>query len=67
LNWVIGIQAQKCQGLALIWVSVATLALPPLPVAFDRGSNPPIWLDAPASSWWPSYLRRPDIPPPRHF
>jgi hypothetical protein len=64
-NWVLGMHAQKCRGLALIWVTTGAVTPPPPPVIFSADSNPPAWLPTEPHPLWQSLSQAPDVPPPR--
>ena len=65
VEWVIGIHAQKCQGLALLWITTGAIAPPPVPVDLPRDTNPPVWCAPVRPVFWQSVSQRPDVPPPR--
>jgi hypothetical protein len=65
VEWVLGVHAQKCQGLTLMWVLVGA-ALPPVPrMEVYLVSHPPTWWISPLVCHWQSISSLPDVPPPR--
>ncbi len=64
-DWVLGIHAYKCQGLATLWVVSGALALPPPLLQAPADSAPPIWRSDLMVCRWRAISKQPDVPPPR--
>lgn len=64
-EWVIGVHAQKCQGLSLIWVTSGAVLPPPARVEPSTQSSPPAWYVPAAACFWQSISLGLDLPPPR--
>jgi len=65
IEWVIGVHAQRCQGLALLWIATGAIAPPPAPVELPVDTNPPVWCVTGLPVFWQSLSKSPDVPPPR--
>jgi hypothetical protein len=65
VEWVIGIHAQKCQGLSLLWITTGAIAPPPAVVELPTDSNPTAWYVPSLPGFWQSLSKSPDVPPPR--
>lgn len=64
-DWVLGIHAQKCQGLSIHWLTVGAILPPPAPIEAPRDSSPPLWWSTSLVCIWQAIFQRPDVPPPR--
>lgn len=65
VEWVIGIHAQKCQGLSLSWVTTGAVLPPPGRIELPAESSPPAWYVPAATCLWQSIVLGFDAPPPR--
>ncbi len=65
LVWVHGIQAQRCQGLATMWVIAGAVLPPPPPITAPVNVMPPVWFVPAKICRWQSLCSPPDVPPPR--
>jgi len=66
VDWVLGMHAQKCQGLSTLWVISGAVLPPPAPFMAPVDSAPPLWWSVPAVCVWQTVSKQPDVPPPRH-
>lgn len=64
-DWLIGIQAQKCQGLSTLWLVSGAVLPPPPPVEAPADSAPPLWWSESLVCRWQGVLAPPDVPPPQ--
>jgi len=64
IDWIIGVRAQECQGLTLIWAN-AQLALPAPPAITIAPPSICAGESLPALLPFSFFLDRPPIPPPR--
>jgi hypothetical protein len=64
VRWVLGVSAQRCQGLTTLWVSTGTTLPPPRVVAWAPSADPAGWLSSTDTT---AFLlsRTPPAPPPR--
>jgi hypothetical protein len=65
VDWVIAVHAQKCQGLALLWITTGAIAPPPALVELPTDANPPAWYEPAPPEFWQGLSPAPDVPPPR--
>lgn len=65
IKWVIGVHAQKCQGLSLLWVTAGAIAPAPAPVELPVDITPPVWSEPISLLLWQGLSPAPDVPPPR--
>ena len=65
VEWVIGIHAQKCQGLSLAWVTSEAVLPPPGLIELPPETSPPAWYVPAAACQWQSVDLGFDAPPPR--
>lgn len=64
-NWVLGVHAQKCQGLATFWVTVGAVLGPPELIQLPAGFAQSAWCRFSWVCFWQTVSQRPDVPPPR--
>jgi hypothetical protein len=64
-TWVLSIDAQKCQGLATLWVATGAVLPPPPCVKVPVDSAPPRWWSGSLACHWQGTAEPPDVPPPR--
>ena len=64
VEWVSGVQAQKCQGLTLTWMSAGCMILPPARVALVEDPLFARWFRPSVMQFWPSHISEIDSPPP---
>jgi hypothetical protein len=62
---VLGIHAQKCQGLSTLWVVSGAVLPPPPPLNAPVDSTPPLWWSDSMVCQWQNVSKQPDVPPPR--
>lgn len=65
IDWVIGIHAQKCRGLTLMWITMGAIAPAPPSFEIPIDSTPPVPCTTLGPSLWASVALPPDVPPPR--
>ena len=65
-DWVIGIQARKCQGLSSSWLVSGAVVIPPL-VETPDDTAPPLWWSGFPVICLQGTLPPPDVPPPQRF
>jgi len=65
LGWIPGIQAQKCQGVSLLWLASGAVLPPPPPPKPPVNSAPPQWCSHALVCRWQGIAAQPDVPPPQ--
>ncbi len=65
MNWILGVHAQKCQGLATFWVAAGAVLSPPDSIQLPAEPAPPAWCRIHWVCFWQTVSQRPDVPPPR--
>lgn len=65
VEWVLGMQAQKCRGLATFWLSCGAALPPPTSIAVPEDPTPPVWCKPLLTNTWAVVFQRPEVPPPR--
>lgn len=66
IDWVLGIHAQKCHGLASLWISSGAVMPAPASLNVPVDSTPPLWWSTPMVCVLQAVSKQPDVPPPRH-
>jgi hypothetical protein len=63
--WVLGIHAQKCQGISTQWIILGAVLPPPPPQQAPVDSAPPLWWSDSTVCQWQTVSKQPDVPPPQ--
>jgi hypothetical protein len=65
VEWVLGIHAQKCHGIATQWIVCGAVLPPPPAVEVPVDSAPPLWWSDLIVCRWQAISQQPDVPPPQ--
>ncbi len=65
IDWILGIQAQKCQGVSTLWIISGAVLPPSPPQSVTVDAAPPLWWSHTMVCVWQTISQQPDVPPPR--